>query len=372
MLLSYGSTGDAVRALQGALNALPPTLLPLLTVDGFFGGKTHSRVLEFQRNHGLVADGIAGPNTLAVVEEQSGNGVGNGPPPPTSNVTVEAITKNVLGLETQHGLVRQFVPALPMIDLPTFRAGDPENMPAFSFTPLKVARLGIFACGKAGVERSVILFLPENGVPQNVLIGVSHQFKQNTAHYEGLGWTNPRSAPLIHFVLLKHLIRRWAPQVLTAPQPTAFFHIVRAAGGHELGPFQNDGAFVKEALQKMSALTNNAFGFSSVQAFTFSNGIFDFNDFLSGIQSSLNVTRVISMDPRYAFKAKVKPGVVAKQYLSGQTHPAGGPVPGFEFLPFKRWWNEPSHPMARTLPSKFQYLHNYALPNYTLSLGLRS
>jgi hypothetical protein len=205
------------------------------------------------------------------------------------------------------------------------------------------------------------------------MIGVSHQFSQNKDFYTTLGWADPRSSALIHFVLLKHVLNRWGPQVLTAPQPTALFHIVRAGQGHELGPFANDGPFVREVLGQMAALTGQAFSFPSVEAFTFSNGIFDFNDFLGGIGGSLNVTRVINMDPRFAFAAK-RPSstTVLKQYLSGETHATRGPMPGFEFLPYDRWRNETLYPMFLNQRSKFEYLHNYTLPLYTLSLGLRS
>ena len=53
--------------VQLALNGHPPTLLPLLKVDGVFGAKTEARVLEFQRNNGLVPYGVVGNLTLAAL-----------------------------------------------------------------------------------------------------------------------------------------------------------------------------------------------------------------------------------------------------------------------------------------------------------------
>ena len=53
--------------MQLALNAHPPTLLPLLKVDRVFGGKTEARVREFQRNNGLVPDGVVGNLTRAAL-----------------------------------------------------------------------------------------------------------------------------------------------------------------------------------------------------------------------------------------------------------------------------------------------------------------
>jgi len=57
--VSSGSTGSVVKKLQSALNAGGAGL----EVDGKFGPKTRQAVVNFQRNQGLTADGIAGPNT---------------------------------------------------------------------------------------------------------------------------------------------------------------------------------------------------------------------------------------------------------------------------------------------------------------------
>lgn len=61
--LHAGSTGDDVKFLQERLNARPPTVLPLLVVDGNFGHKTLARVQEYQGNNALSVDGIVGPLT---------------------------------------------------------------------------------------------------------------------------------------------------------------------------------------------------------------------------------------------------------------------------------------------------------------------
>ncbi len=53
--VAFGSTGDAVRALQ--------VRLPQLTVDGIFGENTRSAVTKFQEMWGLDKDGIVGPIT---------------------------------------------------------------------------------------------------------------------------------------------------------------------------------------------------------------------------------------------------------------------------------------------------------------------
>ena len=54
--LKSGSRGDDVKELQLKLGVKP--------ASGSFGPTTHRAVVNFQKKHGLVADGIAGPNTL--------------------------------------------------------------------------------------------------------------------------------------------------------------------------------------------------------------------------------------------------------------------------------------------------------------------
>ena len=56
-----GSRGPYVTECQNALNAnLRPS--PVLVPDGIFGSKTDTAVRAFQRQEGLVPDGILGPN----------------------------------------------------------------------------------------------------------------------------------------------------------------------------------------------------------------------------------------------------------------------------------------------------------------------
>lgn len=62
-----GDTGAAVRDLQHRLSAAGF----VTEKDGWFGDATEAAVLAFQRRTGLVADGIAGPKTLATLETGS-------------------------------------------------------------------------------------------------------------------------------------------------------------------------------------------------------------------------------------------------------------------------------------------------------------
>jgi peptidoglycan hydrolase-like protein with peptidoglycan-binding domain len=59
--LKKGSRGDAVKGLQNALNARSSQGVG--AVDGIFGPATENAVKQFQRDVGLVEDGIAGPAT---------------------------------------------------------------------------------------------------------------------------------------------------------------------------------------------------------------------------------------------------------------------------------------------------------------------
>ena len=73
-LLAEGSAGEAVRDLQQKLSALGYPL----AVDGVFGRDTEAAVLAFQRDHGLGADGVVGPMTLAAIGKALPFGAGGG------------------------------------------------------------------------------------------------------------------------------------------------------------------------------------------------------------------------------------------------------------------------------------------------------
>ena len=58
-VVQQGSTGGAVKILQGGLNAKRYALVQ----DGIFGPATDAAVRQFQSDHGLAVDGIVGPQT---------------------------------------------------------------------------------------------------------------------------------------------------------------------------------------------------------------------------------------------------------------------------------------------------------------------
>lgn len=64
-ILALGSTGPNVKLIQSLLNKIGYNAGP---VDGDFGTQTQQAVIAFQRNNGLVPDGIVGPSTWNVFE----------------------------------------------------------------------------------------------------------------------------------------------------------------------------------------------------------------------------------------------------------------------------------------------------------------
>ena len=62
--LEKGSKGEDVRFLQQKLNEFGAEI----PVDGSFGNQTDRAVRNFQTDHGLTVDGIAGPNTMAALQ----------------------------------------------------------------------------------------------------------------------------------------------------------------------------------------------------------------------------------------------------------------------------------------------------------------
>jgi peptidoglycan hydrolase-like protein with peptidoglycan-binding domain len=97
MILKLGSSGATVVALQKVLG---------LNADGAFGPKTEIAVKEWQAKNGLVADGIAGPSTLAKMQIATTDQSESTPTPSTKEFTKSQYT-------TSNGLVvnQYFLPA---------------------------------------------------------------------------------------------------------------------------------------------------------------------------------------------------------------------------------------------------------------------
>ena len=66
IIIKKGSKGSAVRWVQWELNH---DMGLTLVVDGVFGANTEKCVKEFQKQHGLVVDGIVGRKTIAMLKK---------------------------------------------------------------------------------------------------------------------------------------------------------------------------------------------------------------------------------------------------------------------------------------------------------------
>lgn len=69
-VLKQGSRGDEVRAMQEKLKQLGFSI----DADGIFGDKTHAAIITMQTVFGYDVDGLAGPATLKLIEQQAGYG----------------------------------------------------------------------------------------------------------------------------------------------------------------------------------------------------------------------------------------------------------------------------------------------------------
>ncbi|HTH36570.1 MAG TPA: hypothetical protein VL572_01310 [Pyrinomonadaceae bacterium] len=279
--------------------------------------------------------------------------------------SVRPFNTQIIGMSRPDNLIPQIIPAIGKINTADFRPGDRANVLTFGFASQTTARLGIFVAEKDGVERIVIMLLPATGRPDNVLICITQGFGQAAANLNPLGWHNPLSAPFANFALLKHVINRWGPQMLAAGRNQALFYILRAGGSNELGPFARDGAFLQFVLGEIASQTNNSFSFDSCEAFTFSSGIYEFNNFITASAGNVNYRALYAIDPvRSTFMAGASASR-RKHYASGT---AGALVAGFEPMPLERWRNEDQY--ASQSRDVFQYLHNRCMPQYVLNLAL--
>jgi len=84
--LRRGGKGPAVALLQGALldlhYPLPKSTRKTGEPDGLFGFETEKALVEFQSEHGLKADGVAGPKTVAAFDSLMFKKATPPPPPP--------------------------------------------------------------------------------------------------------------------------------------------------------------------------------------------------------------------------------------------------------------------------------------------------
>jgi len=69
-VMKQGSRGDEVRSIQEKLKKLGFTI----DADGIFGDKTYAAIITLQTIFGYDTDGMVGPATLKLIEQQNGYG----------------------------------------------------------------------------------------------------------------------------------------------------------------------------------------------------------------------------------------------------------------------------------------------------------
>lgn len=380
-MLKWGSTGEPVKSLQTQLNLLP-TKLAALKIDGIFGVRTNGRVLEFQGDNKLARDGVVGPLTADLIVNllKDLNKILPVPPPKPDPgpSAVRLITDQVLTFggpfNSADNMITQIIPAIAVVQPSSYSRHMGNRDLQFTTASATTARLAVFAAKKNGVERAVILVLPRSVNPDTILICISQGFggqkKEIIKKIEALNWRNPLSSPWIDMLLTAHIVPRWAAQMLASGKPMGLMFIVRSgAAGGELGPFAADSAFLRQVLDEMRGLTNNAFSYKSIHTFTYSSGIKDHNMFLGAIQNDLPVEASYAIDPvpqghPALLKGKRRmfwSGVVSKQ----------PPMAGAEYLPLARWKQEPEQPW-RLKFGQYSYMHGWVMPQYCLYIALRT
>ncbi len=95
--LTRGDNGEVVEELQHMLTAAGYPLAP----DGRFGPATARAVERFQKEHGLEADGIAGPATLAALRQSLA-----GKPAPRRLVWLLSLLRRMLPIIARHARSR--------------------------------------------------------------------------------------------------------------------------------------------------------------------------------------------------------------------------------------------------------------------------
>jgi hypothetical protein len=238
--------------------------------------------------------------------------------------------------------------------------------------PPKPVKFAVYAVKLGNVERAMVLLTPLHGKASNLLIVISHSFGQNDTYYGRLGYSNPLSPPLIKDVVQRFVIERWGAQLMVDHSDYALLMPVRArpgtGGGGELGSFVENAGAGTLAIQKLIAMTDGAFALDRVGLVTFSNGITAANQFIAVGGKGQSIHWAINQDPAAGIPIS---GMVGRkrQFLSGYTT-RGQPRPGFEFLPLKRWEEEQWYSDPEWTHDRFNYLHTWCLPHYSLYLGM--
>lgn len=116
MLLKRGDNNENVKLMQTKLGIANPVTN--------FGPKTEEAVKEFQRKHGLTADGIVGPKTWAMI-------MGESTPQPTPQVSAPIVSSGPLKLEKLKGHIPDAVIAMIPDTAAKFQINTPLRLAHF-------------------------------------------------------------------------------------------------------------------------------------------------------------------------------------------------------------------------------------------------
>jgi uncharacterized protein (TIGR02594 family) len=152
-VLKKGDKGADVAKLQRLLNsALQPS--PGLTEDGDFGLRTEAAVKKFQRQHGLLADGVVGPQTWTALGQKISSA---SKPPPLGPAAGRgsnwyAIAQNEIGVH-EESLPGQHTPRIVEYhSTTTLKATDDETPWCSSFVNWCMKQAGIRGTGSAAAK----------------------------------------------------------------------------------------------------------------------------------------------------------------------------------------------------------------------------
>ncbi|MCL2672077.1 MAG: N-acetylmuramoyl-L-alanine amidase [Clostridiales bacterium] len=124
MALRLGSRGANVTLMQEYLIALSKAfpVIPVIAADGVFGTRTENAVRAFQRQFGLVSDGVIGPVTWnAIVAQYNNMQTPPAPPPPVgpaypgTPLRVGARGEDVVRMQQFLNVIAAVYPSIPTL-----------------------------------------------------------------------------------------------------------------------------------------------------------------------------------------------------------------------------------------------------------------
>ena len=277
-------------------------------------------------------------------------------------ILVDDVTQSMYG---SNELV-QMTGAGSKVLMTTYRPADQRSLLDFAPSPGRPVRLRLFSAKFGSVQRAFWLMLPQTGSPSSLMVVISHGFGQQNDYYTRMGYANPLSKDLLDDILLRFVLWRWGLQVAAARSDMAMIMPVRAhTPGGELGPFASQKSIGAGIITSILSHANASNALNEVNVVAYSSGIYDANSFINVGGHGLNFGLMINQDPT---SGTMIAGQRRKQYLSGwTTH--GRQFAGFDFIPTARWRQDPQYAESVAAYGN-AYVHDWAMPQYTLAMAL--